>query len=52
MELYLYSLNMPSWHGAELKKSTGTPLLLDFIVLRANFPEHLHLSPENCEKFC
>jgi hypothetical protein len=26
MELYLHSPNTPSWRGAQLKKSTGTPL--------------------------
>jgi hypothetical protein len=27
MELYLHSPNMPSWHSAQLKKSTGMTLL-------------------------
>jgi hypothetical protein len=28
VELYLHSPNMPSWRGAQLKKSTGTTLRL------------------------
>jgi hypothetical protein len=28
MDLYLHSSNTPSWHGAQLKKSTGTTLPL------------------------
>jgi len=28
VELYLHSLNAPSWRGAQLKKSTGTALPL------------------------
>jgi hypothetical protein len=30
VELYLHSPNMPSWHGAQLKKSTGTSLPFTF----------------------
>jgi hypothetical protein len=30
MELYLHSSNMPSWHVAQLKKSTGKTLPLPY----------------------
>jgi hypothetical protein len=32
MELYLYSPKTPSWRGAELKKSTGTTLPLQWTL--------------------
>jgi hypothetical protein len=32
MNLYLYSPNTPSWHGAQLKKSTGTTLPLPLVT--------------------
>jgi hypothetical protein len=32
MELYLHFPNMPPWHGAQLKESTGTTSLLMFVV--------------------
>jgi hypothetical protein len=28
VEIYFYSLNTPSWHGAQLNNRTGTTLLL------------------------
>jgi hypothetical protein len=34
VKLYLYSPNMPSWCGAQLKKNTGTTLL--FTLFRMN----------------
>jgi hypothetical protein len=35
MELYLHSPDTPSWHGAQLKKNTGTTLPL-YLLLFTN----------------
>jgi hypothetical protein len=43
VELYIYSLNTPSWHDAEYKKSTGTTLHLPF-TLSCGYLEQIFLS--------
>jgi len=32
VELYLHSRNVPSWHGAQIKKSTGTILPVPLLM--------------------
>jgi len=34
VELYIYSTNTPSWHGAQLKKAQGQLYLLPLLYLR------------------
>jgi hypothetical protein len=36
VELYLHSPNKPSWHGAQLKGSTGTTLPFTFTLITKN----------------
>jgi hypothetical protein len=38
VELHLHSPNTPSWHGAQLKKSTGTTLPVPYLNLNVRSP--------------
>jgi hypothetical protein len=48
MELYLHFPNMPSWRGAQLKKSTGTTLPLPLIGLILSIFHSIQQSMQVC----